>query len=128
MGRRAARAFAGAGLAACALLASRELAAPTPSAGAAEPAPTVVEGAVLGNGVPALPGDPPGWIVGHPKDGSYLVVVEGGGDDLTVTSWDPVASVSVTPLGGGISVVEFSTHEGEPVDAPFSFRATLPTR
>jgi hypothetical protein len=118
MGRRAARALVGVGLASCALLAAREVVPSAATATSSTPRPVL--GAVTADGRPASVAS--GWTVGRAADGRYLVVVEGT-TDLSLTSWDGVADVAVTPEGDGVTLVDFAAPDGRRVDAGFTFVA-----
>lgn len=121
MGRRAARVLFGTGLASCALLAGRSLVSDASPVGAAERVPSVVRGAVTSGGSPAM-GSTGGWTSGQATTGRYLVAVEGD-HVLSVDTWEGVATVSVTPVGDGVAIVDFTSPAGDPVDAGFTFVA-----
>lgn len=114
----------GGGLVAVALLAGRGI---TGSHAAADtevpPVAVEVHGSVAADGT--LTSSSPGVIAGHPTDGRYLVVVEGN-RHLSVTSWDRVAEVRVTPVGAGVSVIAFEGAAGVPVDTSFTFVVSGP--
>lgn len=126
MGRRAARVFVGMGMASCALLAGRTVVSDAPPVGAAERGPSTLRGAVTATGAPAEPAAS-GWTSGQVSTGRYLVAVEGD-HVVAVDTWEGVATVSVTPVGDGVTIVGFTSPAGEPVDAGFSFvaRTTVP--
>ena len=118
MGRRAARAIVGMGLAACALAAGRLVVPDSATAATPVVASTVVRGVVPAEA--GVSGD--GWTAGRPEVGRYLVAVDGA-SDLALTGWAGVATAGVTPVGEGVFLVSFLAPSGEPVDVVFGFSA-----
>ena len=109
-------------MAACALVAGRSVIVADATASTAEHAPSSLRGSVLATGEPATLRPTNRWSSARTDDGSYLVVVRGGGE-VSVTSWEGIATVDVTPVGDGAAVVTFTGPDGVPVDAGFTFLA-----